>query len=389
MNKKDIAHIRRQFKPENELLKINDIYNVYIMKETSEIYYHESQRFNLLERDQQELFLMNFKKLLGGQIDEKLFEIKFMRDVEDPTQLILHQGLQAIHVEDWIQYMLRIVDKMLHENQYPQDTVITFIRGTYYKPTKVRNEETEESEKDEMFAHPFILCSVNTTEQLDKTLVFDYVEKQFRYNVAVDPVIKLASPEAGFWFPCITEGVSDVNRVMYSAGKANAPDARFIEEVLNGTRNLTSQEDKSVFEEIVNEVAGEQLDTGTLAKVYEEIQRVIEENEEEEPPKLDYKDVERVLTVSGVENVTAEHVGTAFETVLDNRNYEMKAHNVVPKYTSKSIKIDTKVATITVSPQDLKYVKQVVHQGKRCILIEVDEDTYIEGFKMNVEPLES
>ena len=137
----------------------------------------------------------------------------------------------------------------------------------------------------------------------------------------------------------------------------------------------------------MKEVAGDQLDAATIAHVYEEIHRVIESNEEEEPPKLDYKDVERMLSASGVENVTMEKVERAFQNVVDDKNYELKASSVMPKFTSKSIKIDTKIATITVSPQDLKYVKQVNYQGKRCILIEVDEDAMIEGFTLSTETL--
>ncbi|WP_391560646.1 DUF4317 family protein, partial [Robertmurraya sp.] len=34
MNKKDVANIRKQFKINNDLLKIGDIYNVYIMKDS-------------------------------------------------------------------------------------------------------------------------------------------------------------------------------------------------------------------------------------------------------------------------------------------------------------------------------------------------------------------
>ena len=37
MNKKDIAQIRKQFKKDNDLLKISSIFNVYIMKESSDI----------------------------------------------------------------------------------------------------------------------------------------------------------------------------------------------------------------------------------------------------------------------------------------------------------------------------------------------------------------
>lgn len=388
MNKKDIAHLRKQFKLDHDLLKIHDILNVYIMKETSEIYHYEYQPFAILERDQQELYIGNFKKLLTGELDQKLFEVKFQRKAEDATQIILHEGLTADHTEDWKEQMLRIVGKMLADTQYAQDTVVTFIRGEYYKPTKSRNDEAEESERDEVYTHPYILCTINKTEQPQKTLTFDYVEREFKSHFVVNPIIKLSSPEAGFFFPCITDNFSDVNRLLYSTGKANEPDFRFMEEVLNVERTVTAQEERDMFEEIVKEVTGDQLDPATLAQVYEEIHRVIEENEEEDAPKLDYKDVERVLTASGVEHVSTEKVGKAFQQVIDNQSYELKASSVIPKYTSKSIKINTKIATIAISPQDLKYVKQVNYHGKRCILIEVDEDAVIEGFTMSTETLD-
>ena len=68
--------------------------------------------------------------------------------------------------------------------------------------------------------------------------------------------------------------------------------------------------------------------------------------------------------------------------MIDDNKYEFKASSVVPKYNSKSIKINTKVANISISPQDLRYVKQVQLSGKRYLMIEVEEDTVIEGFTM-------
>lgn len=388
MNKKEVAHIRKQFKLDHDLMNIYDILNVYIMKESNEIYHWERLPFGLVDREKQELYMGNFKKLLTGELDHKLFELKFQEEAEDPTRVMLHQGLVTGDAEEWQDLMMLLVDKMLVDVKYEKDMVITFVRGQYYLLTKARNEEAEESEKDEMFAHPFILCSVNSTEQQRKNLMFDYVEREFKYNIIVDPIIKLSSPEQGFFYPSVTDNYSDVNRILYCTGKSNYPDPQFIEQVLNAERSVTALEERSFFEDIVKELAGEQLDTTTLAQVYEEIQLVIEGGEgEEEPPKLDYKDVERVLAASGVENVTAEKVERAFETVVDDKYYEMKASSVIPKFTSKSIKIETKVATITVSPQDLRYVKQVNYQGKRCIMIEVDEDVVIEGFTLSTETL--
>ncbi|WP_438448064.1 DUF4317 domain-containing protein [Gorillibacterium sp. sgz5001074] len=387
MIKKEVAHIRKQFKLDHDLLKVFDILNVYITKDSNEIYHYECQPFALVDREKQELYMGNFKKLLTGELDQKLFELKFQEQAEEPSRVLLHQGLVTGDTEEWMNLMLVLVEKMLANQKYERDTVVTFVRGQYFRPTKIRNEEAEESEKDEMFAHPFILCSVNSTEQQRKSIIFDYVEREFKYNVIVDPIIKLSMPEQGFFYPSVTDHYSDVNRILYCVGKANEPNHLFIEQVLNAEKTVTAQEERVIFEEIVKEVVGEQLDAATIAHVYEEIHQVIETHDEEAPPKLDYKDVARLLTTSGVEDVTTERVERAFQAVVDDKNYEMKASSVIPKFTSKSIKIETKVATISVSPQDLRYVKQVNYQGKRCIMIEVDEDVVIEGFTLNTETL--
>ncbi|MBS4218426.1 DUF4317 domain-containing protein [Bacillus sp. FJAT-49711] len=392
MNKKDIANIRKQFKLDNDLLKITDIFNVYIRKESSDIYHQESNPFSMLDREQQELFMINFKKVLTGALDIKLFEVKFQEEAEDHSRFILHDGLQADDVDEWNEQMLLIVEKMFKDIQYEKDMVVTFIRGEYFKPTKRNSEEAEVSERDEVYTHPFILCSINQTEQPKKTLVFDYVEKEFKSSIVVDSVINLRSPVGGFLYPCFTDSAADVNRVLYSSGKANQPNYHFIENVLNGEEIMTASEDKAVFEEIVKQVVGDQVDTHTLANLYDEINRMMdkdedEEEEEEETPTLDYKEVERVLKVSGVENVDTDKVEMAFKTVIDDEKYELKASSIVPKYTSKSIKISTKVANISISPKDLRYVKQVHINGKRCLLIEVDEDTEIEGFILIEEAL--
>lgn len=382
MNKKDIANIRKQFKLNNDRMNIQTIFNVYIMKGSSDIYHQECRPFGMLEQEQQELFLGNFKKVLTGSLDTKLFELKFQESAENHSRDILYEGLETGDLEEWQTQMLSMVAKMLKDKQYEMDLVITFIRGEYVKPTKRNSEVAEVSERDEVYAHSFILCSINKTEQPETSLLFDYVEREFKYNVVVDPIIKLTAPAAGFLYPCFTENSTDVNHILYSSGKANEPDFHFIEDVLNGEPVLTALEDKAVFEEIVKEVAGEELDTATLANVYEEIHRVIDENEEEDTPRLDYKDVERVLKVSGVEDVEPEKVERAFQKVIDDEKYELKANNILPNFTSKSIKINTKVANIAISPQDLKYVKQVNYNGKRCLLIEVDEDAVIDGFKL-------
>ncbi|WLV24581.1 DUF4317 domain-containing protein [Aciduricibacillus chroicocephali] len=388
MNKKDIAAIRRQFKVDNDLLTISHIFNVYIRKESSEIYHEEIRPFQVLEREQQELFLTNFKKVLTGKPDVKLFDVKFEREpdtyTENHAQDLLFEGLQADEAEDWKEAMLDLAEKMVKDRQYDKDLVVTFIRGEFFKPTKKHGGDAEIEERDEVFTHKFVLCSLNVTEEPKKAIAFDYIEKAFKSNVIVDPIINLASPIGGFLYPSFTDSASDVNHVLYAAGKPNQPDVHFIEEVLNGSDIITAQEDKAVFEEIVKQVAGDELDTPTISNVYEEINRLMEdeEDDEEQIQTLDSRTVEKVLRASGIADVDTEKVQAAFQTVIDDEKYELKASNVVPNYNTKSIKIKTKVADIAISPQDLRYVRQINFNGRRCLLIEVEEDTMIEGFKL-------
>ncbi|EKN62672.1 hypothetical protein BABA_25086 [Neobacillus bataviensis LMG 21833] len=381
MNKKDIANIRKQFKLDNHLMNLREIFNVYVQKESGEIYHHVSQPFQMLEQEAQELFLANFKKVLTGHLDAKLFELKFIRDVEDSTQMFLFEGLQADTSDDWKEYMLEIVTKMFAHTVYEFDTVVTFIRGEYRKPTRKRNMESEEGGNDEVYSNEFILCSLNKTDQPKKALTFDYIEKEFKSHNFFDPIINLDSPLSGFLFPAFNDNAADVNHILYCAGKANQPDFGFIEVVLNCEEIITAQEDKDCFDFILKEVIGDEVDSQVISNVYEEIDKLVQENkenEESEMPTLDTRDIERILTVSGVENVETAKVEHAFKKVVEDEKHEFKASSLVPK----TIKINTKVADVSINPKDLKYVKYITYEGKRCLLLEVDEDVIVEGFRL-------
>ncbi len=387
MNKNDIANIRKEFKLNSAKMNIREIFTVYVQKETGEIYHHMCQPFQLLDQEAQELFLANFRKVLTGHLDSKLFELRFIRDVEDSTQTILYEGLHSEITEDWQQYMLDVVAKMFANTVYEFDTVVTFIRGEYRKHTKKRSLDSEEGGDDEVYSNEFILCSLNKTDQPKKALLFDYIEKEFKPNNVFDPIINLVAPMSGFLFPAFNDNAADVNHILYCAGKNNQPNEMFIEQVLNCEEVITAEEDKDIFELVLKNVIGDEVDSRTISNVYEEIDKIVQENEESEEseaPKLDYRDIERILDVSGVENVdTAAKVEHALKEIIADEKHEFKASSLVPK----KIKITTKIADVTINPKELKNLKYINFQGKRCLLLEVDEDVVLEGFKLETETL--
>lgn len=91
---------------------------------------------------------------MAGQLDTKLFELKFQHDVENSTRDLLYDGLQLEDTEDWIEQMLQIVEKMYATKVYEFDTVVTFIRAEYRKPTRKRDPESEQGGSDEVYFSP-------------------------------------------------------------------------------------------------------------------------------------------------------------------------------------------------------------------------------------------
>src|SRR5699024_12704077 len=108
----------------------------------------------------------------------------------------------------------------------------------------------------------------------------------------IDTFIKLKAPLSGFLYPTLTEGVSNVNRVLYGAEKKFKIDDYFVEHELNAEDTMTAEDDKIDLEEVVNQLAAEQIDTSTLSQMYEENYKVREYNDEKEEtdPKRDLRE---------------------------------------------------------------------------------------------------
>src|SRR5699024_7968834 len=192
-----------------------------------------------------------------------------------------------------------------------------------------------EGGNDEVYSNKFILCSLNKTDQPKRNLVFDYIEKEFKANSDIDPIINLNKPMTGFLFPAFTDNAGDVNHILYIAGNVNLLDYSLFEEVLHCEEIYTADDDKDGLEFIVSKVSGGKVYSTVIFNCYEEIDNIVQENEENEDeadsPTLDYRDVETVLRTSGIENVDESKVKDAFNSVIENEKHECKASSLLPK----------------------------------------------------------
>lgn len=391
MNKKELADIRKEFKLDNGMIKIQEIYSVYLKKDNVQIDYEpvihsEFDYFDRMDMDKKELFLGNFKKVLTGALDTKIFELDFQNiEEEDNTQKFLTNALKSNTKDEIESYINKIIEKITANYKYETDVVVTFIKSEYWLGSSHKNIDADESINDAMQTFNFILASVNKIDVPKRTLKFDYTDKEFKANSALDSVINLNAPLEGFMFPTLTSGYSDFNKVLYYASKPKELNSSFIEDVLNCGFKFTAEDEKNCFGDILKSIIGDKIKPELMQDIYANIHELAEQVEDGENPILGIVDVKNILKNCGAEIIS--DIETAFEETCGSK-YDFKINNIVPEFNSKSIKITSEIANIALTPKDLNSVKQVRNKdGRRCLLIEIEEDIVIEGFTLETEEL--
>ncbi|MGH4122580.1 MAG: DUF4317 family protein [Clostridium sp.] len=389
MNKKELTNIRKEFKLDSGMMKIQEIYSVYLKKDNVQIDYEpiihsEFDFFDRMDMDKKELFLGNFKKVLTGAIDTKIFELDFQNiEEENNTQHILSSALKTSDKNEIQNSLNELIKKITANYKYETDVVVTFIKAEYWLGSSHKNMAADESIDDAMQTFNFILSSVNKIDLPKRTLKFDYTDKEFKANSALDSVINLNAPLEGFMFPTLTNGYSDINKILYYASKPKELNADFIEKVLNCDFKFTAEDEKNCFGDILKSIIGEKIKPELMQDIYVNIHELSEQFEEGEEPTLGIVDIKNILSNCGAEIIY--DIETAFEETCGMK-YDFKINNIVPEFNSKSIKITSEIANITLTPKDLNSVKQVKNSdGRRCLLIEIDEDVVIEGFILQTE----
>lgn len=396
MNKKDLADLRKEFKLSSYMMPIKEIYSVYLKKDNGEIITRELNYFEMMDIEKKELYLDNFKKVLTGTIDTKVFELDFIMKTtdeniteeassEESTQIILYNALTSGN--SITECADKIVDKISKHYTYDTDIVINFVKAEYYKGNKKRNEGADEAIDDYVQAIEFILCSINKVDVPKKVLKFDYSEMKFKPTSALDITVNLSSPLDGFMFPSFSSEYVDVNKVIYYSSKSKQMNTIFVEEVLESSVKPTAIEEKESFNIILNTVVGDKIKPETMQEIYEQIHEKIEDSEDiEEEPTVDMKEIQKVLENSGIENT--EVVKSAFEQVCGG-DYDFKVKNIVPDFSSKSVKIENEATSIIINPNELSGIRQVRDKnGKKYLMIEITEDVEINGFKLETEEME-
>jgi hypothetical protein len=97
MKKNDVSSIRKELKLDNTKLKLGEVAGIYVKGDIKQIIGLEKENFDRMDTEKQDLYMKNFKKLLTGQLDSKIFELEFSDNKlgQNLTQRALIDTLQS------------------------------------------------------------------------------------------------------------------------------------------------------------------------------------------------------------------------------------------------------------------------------------------------------
>jgi hypothetical protein len=390
MNKKDLAAFRRQFKADSYCLSFTYLYTAYVKKDNKSMMYAELSSFNMKSDLEREIYLNNFKKLLTGGLNTKMFELAFEDAPGENEGQFLCRGLLDAGEEEFVRYCDAYITRLSENYTYDSDVVLAFAAGKYNKPAGKKSrrgeEEALEGFDDTSYGFKFILCTASKADSVPRGIYFNADASRFDMNSALDKEIRFSAPLEGFLYPAIGDFGADVNKIHYYTAKANVRNDLLLENVLHCRYEPTAREEKEKFDELLRLASGEKIKPEILKNIYDAVNELIEATQDEdEIVTLDAGQLRDIFEESGMGDL--DGFDEAFEQVIDgaDKNYEFKAASLVSGV-ARAIRISSSIADIDVRLENLGAVRQVINErGRKCLQIELGENAEINGIALETE----
>lgn len=377
MNKKEIAEIRKQFKPENAV--ISNICGCYVDAEKEKKLTFR-QAFLSLSEEEVFKYCDIFRRTLSGTFGKNLWNMEFPLEQEQPegTQEFLLKLRDSALAEDDL--LEGFYDKVIESYVYPENYLILLIDATYDIPGKA-------SDNLEMFdasdnVYHFLLCSICPVNLSKGGLCYNPVSNAIEERVR-DWVIEI--PVKGFLFPAMTDRDTDIHSAVYFSKKPEELQEEFIETVLGCPLPMSAAGQRETFNTLLADTLGDQCGYEVVKNIHEELNEMLDEHdrmEELEPLMLEKQDIRRLMEQGGAPEESLECFEETFDAVSGEQSSLLATNIANPKKFS----IQTPDVVVTVNPERADLVETRLIDGKQCLLITVDDHIEVNGVNVRTLP---
>ena len=377
MIKAEINEIKRLYTPSK--CSITRICGCYVDGEKNKKTEFKEAFLSLPEEEIFKYFEL-LRKTLSGSIGKNMLNLEFPLSGEETggTQEFLLRLRDSKLKDDAL--LTEFYDKIIGSYEYVGNYLILLIHDAYDVPGKTTDGLTMDDASDTVFE--YILCCICPVNLSKPGLSF-YADSNEFHNRIRDWVVEV--PDTGFLFPSFNDRCTDLHSVLYYSKNAEELHEEFMEGILGCAIPLTAGVQKETFQTLIEETLGDEIEYEVVKNIHENLAEMIEEHKEiPEPLTLDKHQVKNLFEKSGVEEEkladfdklydasAGEHTALFVDNVANKRTFEVKTPDVVVK----------------VNPDRADLVNTVMIEGKRCLVIEINDHVEVNGIAIRTHSAE-
>ena len=368
MNKKEVTEIKKQFTPHN--CAITRICGCYVDGEKEKKTELKEAFLSLPEEEMFKYFDI-FRKSLSGTIGKNLLSMEFPLETESEggTQEFLLKLRNSRLTDDDL--LTEFYNRVIDSYDFPENYLILLIHAVYDIPGKASDGTEMFDASDEVF--DYILCCFCPVKLSKPALSYHADENSFHERIR-DWIVE--RPDAGFLFPAFNDRSTDIHSLLYYSKNAENLSNGLTDVLLGCVPPLTAGSQKETFKALIEETLGDDCEYEVVKNIHENLNELIEQNAENpEPLELDKAEVKYLLAKSGVEEAKLETFDEHFDAAA-GENTSLLAANVA---NTKKFEIKTPDITIQVNPECADLVETRIIDGRKCLVIAVDDRVEING----------
>lgn len=368
MNKKEITELKKQYTPDR--CTITRICGCYVDAEKEKKLEMKEAFLSLSEEEIFKYFEI-FKKTLSGTIGKNLLNLDFpLKSEAEGGQQEFLLRLRNSRLKDDV-LVNECYDRIIEHYYNGENYFIILIHAAYDVPGKAKDNTEMFDASDEVFE--YILCSICPVKLSKAGLCYNAETNRIQDRIR-DWIVEL--PERGFLFPAFNDRSTDLHSMLYYSKNAEELQTDFMQEMFGCEASLTAKEQKESFHSIISETLGEDCEYETVKSIHDHLSSIMEEHKDDpNPVLLDKQEVKHLLSLSGVEDTRLEEFDDHYDSAIGEHN-SLVASNIINTH---KFEVKTPNLTIQVSPECADLIETRVVDGKKCLVITVDDSVTVNG----------
>lgn len=381
MKQKEINSLKRHFTLGNERLTVEKFaLGVISGKEMKQF---KIDSFNFMDETEQFVYMKLLKESFAGKVGKALLEYSVPIDNfknDSGVQKLYELNQDGLADEDTVKgLMMELVEKAMYD--FP--VCVTIADIIYNVPAEKSEDAMDDDEEfvDENVFR-FILCNI---------IPLSFAEAELYYNDAKNELLRRKDENGSLvldkkatdsiMYPVLNDGASDVNYVLYKTKDPKHPNQYIVEEFLKCAYTMSGVDEQAKIVNALYGTFGEELDYDILSGMKEELKRIeYEDSENPEVTKVTAKDLSKALENIGCDDETIERFEKEY-TKNVGEDIQVKSVNVM---NTENTVFKTAGIKVTVKQKDIDKVSIERVNGKRCLVVEIDESMKVDDILVKV-----